>query len=111
MNSQTAPKKLQCAPAVQAVKARVAPSPLSKPKATKRASRTRTLPGDGIYLFSVEEVANRLNIGRTVAYRLVGTGIIESFKVSGLRRVTPDALERYIAETRMLTTRTRQRSA
>lgn len=58
-------------------------------------------------LYSVEEAANRLNIGRTVAYRLVGSGIIESFKVSGLRRITVDALARYVEECQMLTTRKR----
>lgn len=82
-------------------------SPSAKPKAKKRTPRKRTIPGDGIVLYSVEEAANRLNIGRTVAYRLVGTGIIESFKVSGLRRITADALSRYVEECQTLSTRKR----
>ncbi|HEX5157650.1 MAG TPA: helix-turn-helix domain-containing protein [Ktedonobacterales bacterium] len=79
----------------------------SKGQKQKRTPRKRTLPGDGLVLYSVEEAANRLNIGRTVAYRLVGTGIIESFKVAGLRRITVDALARYVEQCQMLTTRKR----
>lgn len=76
-------------------------------RSKKPQRKSRTVPGDGVVLYSGEEAANRLNIGRTVAYRLVSAGQIESFKVSGLRRMTSDALVRYIEHCQMVSTRRR----
>lgn len=47
-------------------------------------------------LLKVEEVAERLNVGRSTAYHLVLTGEIESITVGRLRRVPADALTDYI---------------
>lgn len=78
----------------------------AKPKATPKATKKkRTVEGDGIYLYSAEEVANRLKIGRTLVYYLVGRGELESVKINGLRRITRDGLERYIAGLVALTSR------
>lgn len=46
---------------------------------------------------SVEEVASRLNIGRTLAYQLVMRGDIPSAKFGKLRRVHVAELERWAA--------------
>jgi excisionase family DNA binding protein len=93
------------APAVQKPAAEAAAKAVAPKKRGPR--KKRTLPGDGLALYSVEEVANRLNIGRTVAYRLVGSGRIESFMVSGMRRVKREALEYYVEQCQMLTLRRR----
>jgi excisionase family DNA binding protein len=88
--------------------ARKAAAAKSVPKTTpkkKRAVVKRTLPGDGVELYSAEEIAARLRIGRTLVYYLMGSGAIESFKVSGLRRVTRSALEQYIEQQIEMTAR------
>lgn len=48
-------------------------------------------------LYSVEEAAAILGIGRTFMFRLVGTGEIESCKIGKLRRITGAAIHDYIA--------------
>lgn len=71
----------------------------------KRAPVKRHLEGDGVFLYSAEEAANRLGIGRTLVYYLIGKGKIQSLKIEGLRRIPREALERYIAEQTALTSR------
>ncbi len=98
MSAGTAPKQ---GAAKTVPKKKPAPKPVSKPAVKtvtekKRAPVKRTLPGDGVELYSAEEIAARLRIGRTLAFYLMGIGAIESFKVAGLRRVTREALERYV---------------
>ena len=56
-------------------------------------------------LYSVEEAAAILGIGRTFMFRLVGTGEIESCKIGKLRKITAAAIHDYIARL------TRQQSA
>jgi excisionase family DNA binding protein len=96
---------------MSARKVAMKPKPASKPstksaaKKTNRASVKRTLPGDGVYLYSVEEAADRLHVGRTLVYYLVSKGRIESLKIEGLRRITREGLERYVAEQVALTSR------
>ncbi|MFF0729731.1 excisionase family DNA-binding protein [Streptomyces sp. NPDC004134] len=51
-------------------------------------------------LLSVEEAARRLGIGRTVCYRLISTGELESVTVGRLRRVPADAIPEYVARLR-----------
>jgi excisionase family DNA binding protein len=48
-------------------------------------------------LYSVEEAAAILGIGRTFMFRLVGTGEIESCKIGKLRKITSTAIHDFIA--------------
>ena len=51
-------------------------------------------------LFTVEEAAQRLRIGRTSMYRLVSTGAIETVTVGRLRRVPEECLAEYVTRLR-----------
>ncbi|GAB2488341.1 hypothetical protein GCM10027030_23050 [Luteococcus sediminum] len=51
-------------------------------------------------LLKVEEVAERLNVGRSTAYHLVLTGQIESIMVGRLRRVPAAAVTDYVERLR-----------
>ncbi|MFI8305498.1 excisionase family DNA-binding protein [Streptomyces sp. NPDC085927] len=51
-------------------------------------------------LLTVEEAARRLRIGRTLCFRLVGSGELESVAVGRLRRVPPAALHDYVTRLR-----------
>lgn len=46
---------------------------------------------------TVPEVAKELRVGRTSVYRLISTGELSSVLVGGSRRVSAEALDRYIA--------------
>jgi excisionase family DNA binding protein len=48
-------------------------------------------------LLTVEEAAERLQIGRTVAWRLVSTGELQSVQIGRLRRVPAAAVAEYAA--------------
>lgn len=47
-------------------------------------------------LLTVEEAARRLRIGRTLCFRLIGTGELESVPVGRLRRVPAAAIPEYV---------------
>ncbi|MEV4599443.1 helix-turn-helix domain-containing protein [Amycolatopsis sp. NPDC049253] len=49
-------------------------------------------------LLTVEEAAERLGIGRTMTYRLVRTGQLESVQIGRLRRIHTSAVDAYAAE-------------
>jgi excisionase family DNA binding protein len=49
-------------------------------------------------LLRAEDVARRLQIGRTKVYDLIRSGALRSVKVGGCRRVTQAALADFIAE-------------
>ena len=51
-------------------------------------------------LLKVEEAARRLRIGRTLCFRLIATGELESVPVGRLRRVPPDAVNDYVTRLR-----------
>ncbi|MFF0431856.1 excisionase family DNA-binding protein [Streptomyces sp. NPDC004327] len=51
-------------------------------------------------LLTVEEAARRLRIGRTLCFRLVGSGELESVVVGRLRRVPPAAVHDYVTRFR-----------
>lgn len=53
-----------------------------------------------LVLLTVEEAARRLQIGRTVCYRLIGSGELESITVGTLRRVPADAVSAFVARRR-----------
>ena len=54
---------------------------------------------DGL-LLTVEEAARRLRLGRTLVYRLISSGELESVTVGRLRRVPADCLAEYVATLR-----------
>ena len=54
---------------------------------------------DGL-LLTVEEAAKRLRLGRTLVYRLISSGQLESVKVGRLRRVPAECLPEYVAALR-----------
>jgi excisionase family DNA binding protein len=59
--------------------------------------------GDGqpdVLLLTVEEAAQRLRLGRTLVYRLISSGELESVKVGRLRRVPAECLPEYVATLR-----------
>ena len=47
-------------------------------------------------VYSVDEAADLLGIGRTYMFHLVATGEIESFKIGNRRKIPRDALAQYI---------------
>jgi excisionase family DNA binding protein len=48
-------------------------------------------------LLTIEEAAERLQVGRCTMQALLLSGEVQSFKIGRLRRVPPGALEDYIA--------------
>ena len=50
----------------------------------------------GRLLYSVEEAADLLGIGRTFMFRLLATGEIESVKIGRRRMISRDALDGYV---------------
>jgi excisionase family DNA binding protein len=54
---------------------------------------------DGL-LLTVEEAARRLRLGRTLVYRLISSGELESVTVGRLRRVPAKCLAEYVAALR-----------
>ncbi len=55
-----------------------------------------------LVLLTVKEAARRLRIGRTVCYRLISSGELESITIGTLRRVPADAPAEYVARRRAL---------
>jgi excisionase family DNA binding protein len=51
-------------------------------------------------LLSVEQAAERINLGRTKTFELIKSGDIESVTIGRLRRVPADAVEAYVARLR-----------
>ena len=51
-------------------------------------------------LYSVEEAAGLLGVGRTFMFYLVATGEIESLKIGKLRKIPRDAIDSYIQRLR-----------
>lgn len=67
---------------------------------------TSSQPLDGdptLALLTVEEAARRLGIGRTVCYRLISSGELESVRVGQLRRVPADAVPGLVSRLRTAT--------
>jgi excisionase family DNA binding protein len=52
-------------------------------------------------LLTVEEAAERLRLGRTLVYRLISSGELESVTVGRLRRVPAECLAEYVASLRL----------
>lgn len=58
------------------------------------------LNGPGQLLYSVEEAADLLGIGRTFMFRLLATGEIDSLKIGRCRKIPRDAIDGYIERLR-----------
>lgn len=56
----------------------------------------RPSAGSGRLLYSVEEAAHLLGIGRTYMFHLVATGEVRSIKIGKRRKIPYDALQAYI---------------
>jgi len=63
-----------------------------------KESTKRLEVGAGAKLFTPEEVAAYLGIGRTYTYALLREGRIPSLKIGKLRRVPKSAVDRYVDE-------------
>lgn len=61
---------------------------------------TSPLSGPGQLLYSVEEAAGLLGIGRTMMFHLLATGEIESLKIGRRRKIPRDAIDGYIERLR-----------
>lgn len=77
--------------------ARPAPNRYPTNRADLREVIDLTVPADNRLLLTVEEAAERLGIGRSLMYELIGSGQITSIRVRQLRRITPEALSAYVA--------------
>lgn len=55
-----------------------------------------TVRADERLLLTVEEAADRLGIGRSLMYELIGCGQVASIRVGRLRRVPQEALTEYV---------------
>jgi len=64
------------------------------------AHSSRPLSALGPLLYSVEEAAQLLGLGRTFTFRLVAGGQIGSVKIGTRRKIPRDALEEYIGRLR-----------
>lgn len=56
-----------------------------------------TAAADSPMLLRVPEAARQLSIGNSKMWELVARGEIESVKIDGARRISRQAIERYIA--------------
>jgi excisionase family DNA binding protein len=65
-------------------------------------TRASDAPAQSKLLLTVEEAAKRLGIDRTVMYRLVSSGAVESVTSGRLRRVPADWLSDFVASLRRL---------
>ncbi len=59
-----------------------------------------TVRADSRLLLTVEEAADRLCVGRSLMYELIGSGEIASIRVGRLRRVPLESLTDYVAALR-----------
>ncbi|WP_107097579.1 excisionase family DNA-binding protein [Streptomyces sp. WMMB 322] len=64
-----------------------------------------------LVLLTVEEAARRLGIGRTVCYRLISSGELESVTLGRLRKVPAEAVPEYVARLRNNNNRSDVRNA
>jgi excisionase family DNA binding protein len=67
---------------------------------TMTVTAESTLASEEKLLLTVEEAARRLGISRTVMYRLVSTGAVESVKLGWLRRVPSECLNEFVSTLR-----------
>jgi excisionase family DNA binding protein len=51
-------------------------------------------------LLTVEQAAQKLNIGRSMLYELLQSGILESVRIGNCRRIPAEALSEFVARLR-----------
>ena len=51
---------------------------------------------EGQYVYTVEEAAEYLRLGRTTVYQLMRRDELESIKIGSSRRITEDQLKRFL---------------
>ncbi len=52
---------------------------------------------DDKLVYSIDEIADQLSVGRTLVYRLIGSGELRSIKIGGRRLVTDGQLRALVA--------------
>ena len=52
-------------------------------------------------MLTVKEVAEKLSISRSLAYRMIRNGEIASYRIASCRRVSEEELQRYLERTRV----------
>lgn len=78
----------------------LAPTARRTPRSEPRDVIDLTVRADSRLLLTVEEAADRLGIGRSLMYELIGSHEIASIRVGRLRRVPLEALTDYVAALR-----------
>lgn len=78
----------------------LAPAARSGQRAEARDVIDLTVRTDDRLLLTVEEAADRLGIGRSLMYELIGRAEIASIRVGRLRRVPLESLAEYVAAMR-----------
>jgi len=63
-------------------------------------AKAQGTPSDRRLVYSVEEAAELLGMGRTFIFQLVASGEIDSIKIGNRRRIPRDAIERYLERLR-----------
>ena len=51
-------------------------------------------------MYKVEDVRQRLGVGRATAYKLVSSGEIPSYRVGRVLRINPENVDSYLARNR-----------
>src|SRR6478735_12717056 len=69
--------------------------------ARQRSGVTMSVQTERI-VYTVEEAAERLGVGRTLVYALVRSGDIESIAIGRLRRIPCDALDDFVDRMRQI---------
>lgn len=69
---------------------------LSRGRAEPRDVVDLTVRADDRLLLTVEEAADRLGIGRSLMYELIGCGQVASIRVGRLRRIPQESLTDYV---------------
>lgn len=74
---------------------------------TQTAPQDRTTDPPRV-LFTVEESARALGIGRTRMFELINDGAVETVLIGRLRRIPVDALDAFVSRLRQSSDRTRR---
>jgi excisionase family DNA binding protein len=54
--------------------------------------------GDGGRLLRIEQIAERLSVSRSMAWKLIDSGVLRSVRIGRAVRVRPHDLEAYLAD-------------
>jgi excisionase family DNA binding protein len=56
------------------------------------------MDGDGGRLLRIEQIAERLSVSRSMAWKLIDSGVLRSVRIGRAVRVRPADLEDYLAD-------------